>query len=227
MSRKSKTKTFKVPNDWSFNTPTVAAAFDAHVREQLPWYEIATGAVAHVARCFIPDYGTVIDVGASNGNVGRAIAPTLEARNAHLIAIDNSREMGKVYKGPGDFRHADVVGFDFCADRPDVVICFLSLMFVKTRDRAGVLTRMKQAMNPGGTIIVVDKIVPRGGYAATVNYRLTLAAKYEAGATPEEIIRKELSISGLQRPMSETELGEFSEFFRFGDFGGYIWEKPV
>lgn len=215
----------KVPAEWTFKTPAIAKAFDSHVREQLPWYEMATGAVAHVARCFVPQNGTVIDVGCSTGNVGRALSGLLSARNARFTPVDPSWEMAQIYDGPGDLCVMSAEEFDFFKEKPDLIVCFLSLMFVSVKHRSIVMTRMKNALAPGGAIIAVDKIVPRGGYIGTVNYRLTLAAKYEAGATPQEIIRKELSIAGLQRPLVESELDGFVEFFRFGDFGGYVWEK--
>lgn len=227
MARKSTSKRFRVPDEWTFKTPTAAAAFDAHVREQLPWYSLATGAVAHVARGFIPDCGVVVDVGASTGNIGRALQPTLKARRASFLAIDNSPAMRDIYDGPGTFEVADVVDHDFSTVQPDLVICFLSLMFVPVKDRAGVMRRVRDALHLGGAFVVVDKIVPRGGYVGTVNYRLTLAAKREAGACADDIVRKELSIAGVQRPLEESEVDEFVEFFRFGDFAGYVWEKKV
>lgn len=226
MAKKSGAKgRFVAPSEWTFKTPSIAKAFDSHVREQLPWYEIATGAVVHVVRCFLPDGGVILDVGASTGNIGRALAPLITARNASFFAIDNSLEMADVYDAPGKLAVADARDFDFFSVRSDVIVCFLSLMFIPPKNRDMVMQRMKNSLAPGGAIVVVDKIAPRAGYAATVNYRLTLAAKHEAGATAEEIIRKELSISGIQRPMSEAELEGFSEFFRFGDFAGLVWEK--
>jgi len=222
---RSKFSQFQVPAEWSFKTPAVAKAFDSHVREQLPWYEMATGAVAHVARCFVPSGGVILDVGASTGNVGRALAPLITARGASFIPVDSSWEMAQIYDGPGALVVERAEDYDFFDPRPDVIVCFLSLMFVPVRHREGVLTRMRSALNPGGAIVVVDKIVPRAGYLGTVSYRLTLAAKHEAGATAEEIMKKELSLCGLQRPLAETELTGFAEFFRFGDFAGYVWEK--
>jgi len=226
MSGKSKKNAFRVPSEWTFQTPTAAAAFDAHVRESLPWYDLVTGAVVHIARAFIPHGGLVLDVGASTGNVGRALNPVLDARRAELIAIDNSEAMADVYSGPGDLVIADAADYDFWQPRqPDVVICFLSLMFVPTGKREAVIMRMKQALKPGGAIIIVDKIAPQAGYGGTVNYRLTLAAKHEAGATAEDILRKELSLNGLQRPLENAELDGFQEFFRFGDFVGRFFCK--
>ena len=65
-------KKLDVPREWTFKNRKVAAAFDSHVREQLPWYDIATGIVGHLARSYVPRGGSVVDVGASTGNVGRA-----------------------------------------------------------------------------------------------------------------------------------------------------------
>ena len=63
--------------DWTFQG--FAPEFDAHVREQLPWYGMATESVALIARHYIPAGGVkVYDLGCSStGNVGRVLAPTL------------------------------------------------------------------------------------------------------------------------------------------------------
>ena len=217
-----------IPENWSFQSGDVAKAFDQHVRISLPWYDFVTGAVAHFARAYIPADGVVVDVGASTGNIGRALAPTLKQRGADFRPIDNSPDMVAVYDGPGLLEIIDATAYDFeSPPRPDLIICFLSLMFVPVGKRGELIERMKSALNPGGALLVVDKMIPRPGYVGTVAYRLTLAAKHEAGATANEIIAKELSISGVQRPMSESELPGFVEFFRFGDFAGFVWEKQA
>lgn len=66
--------------DWTFQG--FAPEFDAHVREQLPWYGMATESVALIARHYIPRRGLVYDLGASTGNVGRVLASTLHEREA-------------------------------------------------------------------------------------------------------------------------------------------------
>jgi tRNA (cmo5U34)-methyltransferase len=213
-----------IPKEWTFRTPAVAKAFDSHVREQLPWYDLATGIVAHVARCYVPQNGVVVDVGASTGNVGRAIAKTLKDRSARLIAIDAEASMKDVYDAPGDFVVANAERYGFANASPDVIVCFLSMMFVPVALRPGLLEYMYGSLRPGGALIVFDKTVPKPGYVGTVAYRLALAAKYENGASPEEIIAKELSLSGVQRPLEEGELKDFVEVFRFGDFAGFVRE---
>lgn len=215
---------FRVPEDWTFKNRHVVENFDAHVRSQLPWYELATGIVAHFARAYVPAGGVVVDVGCSTGNVGRAMEQMLASRAARLIAVDPAAEMRDAYRGPGEFVVSDAQSFDFTQARPHVIVCFLSMMFVPVHERRELVARMKESLWPGGAIVVFDKTEPRAGYLGTVAYRLALAAKHENGETAEDVIRKELSISGVQRPIRPGELDGFAEVFRFGDFAGFVYE---
>ena len=62
-------------------------------------------------------------------------------------------------------------------------------------------------------------------YPATVLARLTWASKLDQGAEPGAVVKKELALSGIQRPLYPGELGEDAvEVFRFGDFAGWIIE---
>lgn len=216
-----------IPREWTFRGKAIAEAFDAHVREQLPWYDLATGIVAHVARHYVPEGGKVIDVGCSTGNVGRALAGMVEKRGVDFVPFDASEHMIKAYHGPGQPRACDARSFDYAG--ADLIICFLSMMFIPVKERGALLERMCRSIENGGAVIVFDKMVPRPGWLGTVSYRLTLAAKYESGANAEDVIAKELSLSGLQRPMSELQLKPFGfvEFFRFGDFAGWVHETAI
>lgn len=222
-----KTEKMQIPENWTFKNPEIVADFDRHVREQLPWYDLATGVVAHLVRHYLPEDGCMIDLGASTGNVGRAVAETLKVRRAQLIAFDNAEDMVAAYSGPGEAYVADARTLDFAAYSPDVIVSFLVMMFLPAPDRRGVIARMREAVRPGGAVIIFDKMQPGSGYLASVVYRLTLAGKYEAGAPPEEIIQKELSLAGVQRPMTEDELFGFRPVFRFGDFAGFVYERPI
>ena len=214
---------FGIPRNWTFEDQAVAAGFERHVREQLPWYCLATGAVAHVARHYIPTGGLVYDLGAATGNIGRALAPTLVARGAHLIAVEPSEEMAALYTGPGQLlvERAERVEF-----QPfDVAVAFLTLMFVAPAERAGLLDRLRDAAKPGGAIIIFDKCEAEWGYVGTVLWRLALAGKLAAGVDAAEIVAKELSLSGVQRPLPRNLLPSNAvEFFRFGEFAGWVIE---
>jgi len=213
-----------IPNEWTFKTDAIANGFDQHVREQLPWYDIATHAVAHIARHYIPEGGTVYDIGASTGNISRAIADTVKSRNASLIAIEESDAMCQKYVGPGEIVCANAVQAEI---RPfDFAVLFLVVMFIPVADRRDYLQRLWRKTLPGGAMVIVDKTLAASGYSGTVMRRLPMAWKAESGESCDNIIRKELSLAGHQRPIDERILpGKPVSFFRMGEFAGWIIER--
>lgn len=212
-----------IPEDWTFHSENIASQFDSHVREQLPWYDMLTDAVAHIARHYIPQGGLVYDIGASTGNIGQALKQTLNSRDARLVAIDSSEEMSERYdRSIGPFFVADACDFDF--EPFDLAICFLSLMFIEPARRQELLAKLRAKVKTGGALVIVDKCEPVGGYVSVVMSRLALAEKLKSGAKPADILAKELSLSGVQRPISPSTLTGAQEFFRFGDFAGWIIE---
>jgi tRNA (cmo5U34)-methyltransferase len=213
----------KIPRDWTFKNFQVAKGFDRHVREQLPWYDLATGIVRHIARHYLNKGGLVYDIGASTGNIGRAIKDLLANRGATLIAIDNSREMLRLYSGPGKIELANADEYDY--KNFDIAICFLSLLFLSKEKRKSLIKKLLLKVKEGGVIIIFDKEEPSQGYISIIKVRLALAGKLASGATANEIIEKELSLSGIQRPINKKELpASTQEIFRFGDFFGAIIE---
>ncbi|HCE46182.1 MAG TPA: methyltransferase type 12 [Lentisphaeria bacterium] len=211
-----------IPENWTFKSKNVAENFNVHVNEQLPWYNLCTKVVAHVSRHFIPENGLVYDIGASTGNVGNAIKDILEQRKATFIPIDNSKEMSAQYAGPGKLIVADAQRYPY--KKYDLAICFLALMFIPPAERQTLIATLRKNIKPGGALLIFDKTVPKDGYAGIILSRLALAGKLQAGVSPDEIIAKELSLAGVQRPLYPYELGNATEIFRFGDFAGWIIE---
>lgn len=212
-----------IPQDWTFENTEIAAGFDRHVREQLPWYDLATGAIVHFARHYIPRNGLVYDIGASTGNIGRALAPVLQDRNAGLIGIESSAEMTAHYQAPGELIIADAVDFPYQSF--DFAVLFLVMMFLPVHWRPRLLSALRKNLNPGGAIVIFDKCEATTGYLATALWRLTLAGKVASGVAPQEIIAKELSLAGIQRPVKREEIACGAvQWFQFGDFAGWIIE---
>lgn len=218
----------KVPTDWTFKNVEVASKFETHVREQLPWYELVTGAVAHLARHYLPHNGLIYDIGASTGNIGRSLEEVIRVRKARLIAIEESEEMSKLYNAPGELVITNALDYEY--ESCDVSILFLVLMFMPINRRKDFLQNLVNKTKPGGCVIVVDKVHSQAGYLSNVLHRMTIAGKVASKVSAQEIIDKELSLGGIQRPIPETFMGYLApagkQFFRFGEFAGWIIEKP-
>lgn len=216
-----------IPTEWTFQTADVAEGFDAHVHEQLPWYDLVTAMIGLIGRHYITEDGTVYDLGAATGNVGRILAPTLALRHANLIAVDNSQEMVDRYDGPGEAVCADIATFQVAHTAPDLIVANLVLMFLNPADALDLIDRLVDGLAYGGALILVERFTPPSGYLGLVSSRLTLDAKLRGGATADEIIAKELSLVGVQRPLIRDAVVARGgcELFRFGDFSLYVIEQ--
>jgi len=221
----------KIEKNWTFKSQEVADHFDNHVREQLPWYDLASESVVHFVRHYLPHNGLVYDIGASTGNFYRRLYDLINDREATYVAIDNSEEMIDKWKDiylESNYRihHADADDYDYKSF--DCGILFLVLMFIPYASRKRLIKQLYEQCKPGGVIIIVDKEEQPYGYYGTALHRLTLQGKINQGVKPQEIIDKELSLQGVQRPIRYYELfDEYKprQFFRFGEFQGILIEK--
>ncbi len=216
-----------IPTNWTFNNPDIAENFDAHVIEQLPWYPMATDLICHLARCFLQDHSVLVDLGCSTGMITRKLADVIKDRKIKAISVDNSKEMIENFQGVGKAFYGDMMSLDLYPAF-DVCILCLSLMFTDVSKRKPFLKGLAGKTKVGGVIIILDKIEPPAGYLGTCINRMSIKNKYESGVEAKAIIDKELSLCGAQRPATEGLFDQFGlhfqQFFRVGDFVGYIWE---
>jgi len=215
--------TFEMPDNWTFHNEEVAKNFDDHVRQQLPWYDLCTQMAVHIGRHYLTEYGTMYDLGASTGNITKGLKPYIETRKVKAISLDNSEQMVELWNGCGelviaDIRQYEFLPFDFCS-------VFLTLMFLQPEEQRNVLDSLVKKIKEGGALLIVDRCQSVGGYLGTVMTRLTLHQKLLNGAEPADILTKELSLAGVQRPIIPQRLltrYNAVEVFRFGDFAGWV-----
>ncbi|UPR31464.1 methyltransferase domain-containing protein [Vibrio crassostreae] len=212
----------KIPKDWTFKSSDVAEGFDTHVREQLPWYNIATSMTAHFARNYLPENGVLLDLGCSTGNVSDSCRETIQTRNVSVVNVDNSEEMAVLFRGVGEVTIANIENFEI--PEFDVCVMFLSMMFVPVNSRSALIMELMKNTRKGGLVLIVDKMESFSGYSGQVINRLSLVNKLDAGAKPDDVLAKELSLSGVQRPINPELLNSFTKWFQIGEFCGYLYE---
>jgi len=208
--------------DWTFKTKEIAKGFSKHVNQHLPWYPLATDLIKCIVENYIPRGGTLLDIGASRGNITIKLCNIIYSREVIAKSFEVSEEMIEEFEGVGEIYLKDAEDLD---ERFDVAICHLTLMFNSVEKRARILDNLRRKLRDGGCVIIVEKFeVDEGGYDATVLRRMTMRQKLDSGVDAEEIVDKELSLAGVQRPLKLSELDEFfaTEFFRVGEFRGFI-----
>ena len=216
----------KIPKTWTFKNEEVAKNFDNHVREQLPWYDLATKAIIHIARHYIPQEGLVYDLGASTGNIGNSLKDIMKDRDCKFVALEKEKSMIDMYQCDfGEIYEQDIKNYAY--NNYDVGICFLTLMFIEPKYRRKLLDTLYDKLNVGGELIIFDKQESDNGYFGLINYRLTLAEKAKHVKSYKDIIDKELSLQGIQRQIDAKLLEPYNPklFFKFSDFVGYVIEK--
>jgi tRNA (cmo5U34)-methyltransferase len=214
---------------WTFESKEIASTFDSHVREQLPWYDMATDAVAYIVKNYLRDYGDIVDIGSSTGNMIDKLMPLIKEREADIYAIDDSTEMVKVLRKKYDNNcSVKISEYDVSEDgipSADVYIVFLTMMFLPVVSRERLLDEMRSKVRNGGVIIIVDKVADHNGYFATVLKRLTMHWKLLQGAKPEDVLTKEMSLAGVQIPLDTDLIPDGKLFFRMGEFAGWVIES--
>jgi len=217
---------------WTFEDKEIVNIFDDHVREQLPWYDMITEAVCYIVRNYLTNGGSVVDVGASTGNMIDKLMPLLLERNAYAYAVDKSQSMCNFMDDKfKNNNNVEIICSDVCSYREDiptaqVYVVFLTMMFIPVHERQTMINQIKDKLLEGGVLIVVDKVCDHSGYFATVLKRLGMYWKIKNGAKMEEIIEKEMSLAGVQIPFNSLMLGtEAKLFFRMGEFAGWVVEK--
>lgn len=215
-------------NSWTFDTPEIADKFDSHVREQLPWYDMVTDAVVYIVRNYLTEKGRVVDVGASTGNMIDKLMPLLLERKATAVAIEKSPSMVDVLHQRFENHHnvtvvqGDITRADLQPSQ--VYIVFLTMMFIPVHERRRVIAKLKANLIEGGVLILVDKVADHGGYFSTVLKRLGMHWKLQQGAELGEVTTKEMSLAGVQIPFDTSWIPEAKEFFRMGEFVGWVVE---
>lgn len=208
------------PGKFSFDT--IAPDFDDHVREQLPWYDMATDMTATLALHYAQPGTVIYDIGASTGNVGCKISALVD-NSIDLVSIEPSPEMVKLWRGDGELINCGAEQYDYSPF--SVAVCFLTLLFIPPHKRRQIIAALRQNLLPGGAIIIVDKCQETTGYLAKAFWRQTLMQKLSAGAAPADVVKKELSLVGMQRTVDRAEIEPCREWFRLGEWVGYIIEN--
>ena len=213
-----------ISKDWTFKDESVADNFMDHVRGQLPFYDLVVESICKIARNFVKVGDCIYDIGSATGNLADKMQELVEDRDATYIALDNAEEIlsKSILKQHKSYRfiHADALTYDF--NSYDLCVINLALMFMHPSQRGNLITKLKKLCKPHGAFIVTEKMYPPNGFYSTVNNRLLWSWKLQSNPA-EEVVEKELSLEGIQVPLSSNELEGFTEWFRFGDFASYIY----
>jgi tRNA (cmo5U34)-methyltransferase len=152
-------------SDFRFGA-NVASVFDDMVNRSVPYYGEIQRMMAEVAADHAREGTFVYDLGCSTGTTMIGM-DTMVEKSIKFIGVDDSQEMLNKCKAkfdeikfnrPYELRCADL-GEGVKIENASVVVLCLTLQFVRPIYRERLLQDIVKGLNPGGVLILVEKIL--------------------------------------------------------------------
>lgn len=229
-----------ISTDFAF-TKKVAEVFDDMVLRSIPYYIEIQRMISELSLEYALPETTVYDLGCSTGTTMIALNKVLP-ENVRFVGIDNSSEMLKVcasnINNEGFTRPCDLINADLnkpiTLKQANMAILCLTLQFVRPMNRLQLLTRIHEQLNPGGSLIVVEKILSEDPVFNRSMIRYYYDFKRRNQYNEIEIAQKREALENVLIPFSLEEnhrllrdagFQTVDTFFKWYNFTGLIAVK--
>ncbi len=199
--------------DFAFNA-AVADVFPDMLRRSIPGYETIISQLGVLARQYVPDGSRVYDLGCSLGAATLAMASQLRQREVRYVCVDNSAAMTERcalrlgrHLAADDFELicADITALKF--QPASMAVLNFTLQFIAPEQRAALLQRIYQALQPGGALVLSEKIRFADAAQQQQIDELYLEFKRANGYSELEISQKRTALEKVMLPDTlETHL---------------------
>ncbi|MGG2397722.1 carboxy-S-adenosyl-L-methionine synthase CmoA [Pseudomonas sp. SH1-B] len=198
--------------DFVFNEDVVRV-FPDMIKRSVPGYPTIVENIGVLAGQFAQAHTTLYDLGASLGAVTQALRRHVRSDGCRVIAVDNSPAM---VARCSEYLHAqdamfqellpvEVIEADILAlplQPTSLVTLNFTLQFIPPERRLELLTRIRQALLPGGALILSEKLRFEDGAQHELLTELHVAFKRANGYSELEIAQKRSAIENVMKPDS-------------------------
>lgn len=220
------------PGGWTFGSAT-AAVFDRHALRSIPLYEACHELVVDLADALVRREGVCYDLGCSTGTLTAALADRLAGRGARVIGVDREPEMvaraRERVAGRAEVELGELEAVEL--EPASAIVALYTLQFVPMPSRAAVVERLRDALEPGGALILFEKVLGETGRGQALFGDLYRDWKARQGFTEDEITAKARSLRGVLEPQTSAEntamltragFGEVDVVFRWLGWEGVV-----
>ena len=183
----------------------VASVFPDMIQRSVPGYAAIINMIGLLTRMHAVAGTNLYDLGCSLGASSLSMAQGLTQPDCTIIAIDDAPAMlarAREYTGnsphPIDFRVADIR--DLAMHNASMVVLNFTLQFLPREDRETLLRRIRQALVPGGILILSEKIAGDTEEADQVLVEMHHAFKRAQGYSDLEISQKRSALENVLLP---------------------------
>lgn len=231
-----KTK-FDRSSDFKFDK-AVANVFDDMVVRSVPFYLEMHRMMSEIARDYAKPDTSLYDLGCSTGTTFRSLHPLID-QTIKFVGIDNSEQMldkcrSNLVSGgvdrPFELHTADL-NQKITIENASVVVCCLTLQFVRPIHRQRLINSVFEQMNPGGCFLLIEKIL---GETTEFNrqfikYYYDMKRRNDYDET--EIVQKREALENVLVPyklsediqmLSDAGFTTIENFFKWYNFAGIV-----
>lgn len=201
--------------DFVFNE-AVVRVFPDMIKRSVPGYPTIVENIGVIASQFAQPHSALYDLGCSLGAVSQALRRHVQTAGCRVIAVDNSSAM---VERCSEYLHAqdsmfqellpvEVLEADICQlefQSASVVALNFTLQFIPCEQRRELLQRVRQALLPGGALILSEKLRFNDAEEQQLLTDLHIAFKRANGYSELEIAQKRSAIENVMKPDSLEE----------------------
>ena len=197
---------------------TVVNVFEDMISRSVPGYPLLLHMIDLYTAVFATENSRIFDLGCSLGDATLLMAERTAGLNCELIAVDNSAAMIDKCLA----RHATNKSIDWrcenvqevSIDNASLVVLNLTLQFLQPEERFTMLEKIYRGLNPGGVLILSEKVIFDNPDEDRRMRELHMAFKKTMGYSDLEISQKRTALENVMIP----EDGQF-HISRLRDIG--------
>lgn len=223
---------------WAFDHE-VTACFEDMLQRSTPQYDEMRRLVFETGLPFARQGGLVLDLGCSRGGAIADLVAELGANN-RFSGVEKSPEMAAAARSRfARYKHVEILEADLCSEFPKVsdcclVLLVLTLQFTPVEHRQEIISRAFRCLQPGGALILVEKVLGEGPTLHQVMDSAYRELKSANGYPLKKVEAKREALKGVLVPLTASwnvrllKSAGFREvdcFWRWMNFGGWAAVK--
>ncbi len=192
----------------------VVEVFDDMIERSVPGYRSLLHQIGLLANQFAQPNNHIYDLGCSTGNTLAYLLPALSDIHSHIFAIDSSIDMINQCKQRFDPSNNAINTLNFLhqtieetpIEQATVVILNFTLQFIPPPQRTHVLSQIYQGLQPGGILVVSEKICFDHPQIQEHMTKLHHRFKSQQGYSKLEISQKRAALENVLIPETQDQL---------------------
>ncbi len=207
---------------------SVVAVFPDMIQRSVPGYQTILTGIGELTQRYAQKDSNLYDLGCALGAATLTMRRNVEKKNCQIIAIDNSQAMIQRAQEYLNAYHSDTPVQLHCADMTEctienasVVVVNFTLQFIDPKQREPLLKKIYQGLQPGGILILSEKLHFNDSALQECIEHLHLQFKRANGYSELEISQKRSSLENVL--ITETEQDHLNRFKKVGFQSAGIW----